>query len=444
VSHESEARRRRRPRLTPALPAPLHHGRLQGACATRGSGTGRRRPAGGRSTAGAAARRAGAARPSAAAGPLRGARGRHARLRAGARAGRRPAAPGAARRLRTPRRPPAGPRAAAAAGRWLAAASFRDPSRAAGRAMAAAGGRRAPRRRAACRRAARGRDGAPLPARSHPARRAPPRHTAGGPDRAREPDAQTPTPPPFFPCLPFSLVRRGAVEAQAVGRHALPAARAVLGVPPAAGRRAPREAVPPGQGSAPRVREKEKRGVWGGCRVVWAGGPGARGGFRGPGSGQKADRQPPLFLLQLQGQAGLRRVPRPRPPRRPQEAGVQGYRVRQAGAPGGDATQTDAQPEGPRRGARGAPPRRPARPQLLLGQPGLDVQVLRDRARRPAPHRCGREERQRGAGVDGRATPFLSRPHTPTTSRPHPQPSARTRASTGSPTPSTSTASCAG
>ena len=71
------------------------------------------------------------------------------------------------------------------------------------------------------------------------------------------------------------------MEAQAERRAAVPAACAVLGVPPAAGHRAPDGPVPPGQG---------------------------------PTHG-------------LQGQAGLRDLPRPRTARRPEEARAQGALV---------------------------------------------------------------------------------------------------------------------
>eukprot|EP00968_Pinguiococcus_pyrenoidosus_P005502 scaffold358_cov256-Pinguiococcus_pyrenoidosus.AAC.13 len=87
--------------------------------------------------------------------------------------------------------------------------------------------------------------------------------------------------------------------------------------------------------------------------------------------------------LGLQGQAGLLCVPRSCAPRRAQASQQQGHRVWKAQAPWYQPPEVRPQPEVRGGGAPWPQGRQHARAQLVLGEPGRHVQVLRSDRRGP-------------------------------------------------------------
>lgn len=196
------------------------------------------------------------------------------------------------------------------------------------------------------------------------------RGRSSGHHRARH---RRPRPSPLLPrrSTPRSpsplprAVRFGALEEEAVRCAALPAAHADLGVPSARLARAPDGPQPPRQGSPPG----------------------------------------------LQGQAGLRHLPRPRPPRWPQEARLQG--AQEAATTRGARRHWSGTAEGRpgRLHGRGAPPVRCALPRrdpsaadARPGRSGCGRRPRRDRRALEGPRGCGGSPAA-GRRAEGRRRP---------------------------------------
>merc|ERR1711934_812022 len=80
--------------------------------------------------------------------------------------------------------------------------------------------------------------------------------------------------------------------------------------------------------------------------------------------------------LWLQGQAGRRRLQDESKKGRKEEARAQGNRLRKACQPGDHQAEAQEERPGQSRGEGRKKVRRPPRSQLLLGERGLDLQVL--------------------------------------------------------------------